>query len=188
MFSKYFFWKPGTQLQKSLAGLLRSLLYKTLEACPDLVPSVLPSKWRGAESMDWRVAAGLHITKTEIREAFHRLIAQKQLFKAHRFCFFIDGLDEFEGNHQDDYRTMTDLLQKWVAKSPEDMKLCVSSREYNVFLNAFSSTQRLRLQDLTRNDMLNYVRDKHDFSAIPNAQKYREPDIDLVEKSNGIFL
>lgn len=47
------------------------------------------------------------------------------------FCFFIDSLDEFDGN----YATIVHII-KDLAASPY-IQICLSSRPWNVFLNAF---------------------------------------------------
>lgn len=45
----HFFWSPGSKLQKSFLGFLRSLLYQILESQPALTERCIsPSKWRVA--------------------------------------------------------------------------------------------------------------------------------------------
>lgn len=75
----------------------------------------------------------LHLQNSEIREAFLRLIKYRNLYERHCFCFFIDGLDGCEVTRQEDYKAMVDLLVGWTEAAPDDLKICVSSREYNVF-------------------------------------------------------
>jgi hypothetical protein len=184
--ANFFFWKPGSVLQKSLAGLLRSLLHDTLKACPELIPEVLPKYWNQMKSMPWQVQTELHLPALEIRTAFNRLIERRSLYKKHCFCFFIDGLDEYEGTYQDDYRAMVELLCSWTEFAPADVKICVSSREYNVFMNAFSPNRRLRLQDLTQKDMTIYVQDK--LGHIPDEVDITSLVASITEKAEGIFL
>jgi hypothetical protein len=109
--ASFFFWKPGSPLQKSLAGLLRSLLHDTLKACPELIPEVLPKYWNQMKSMPWQVQTELHLPAPEVRAAFGRLIERRSLYKKHCFCFFIDGLDEYEGTYQEDCKAMVELLR-----------------------------------------------------------------------------
>jgi hypothetical protein len=83
---------------------------------------------------------------------------------------------------------MIDLIISWTKTAPEDVKICVSSREYNVFLRSFSDNRRLRLQDLTRGDMERYVRDR-----LCDVREAVEADIEslvkaVADKSSGIFL
>lgn len=184
--ASFFFWKPGSPLQKSLAGLLRSLLHDTLKACPELIPEVLPKYWNQIKSMPWQVQTELHLPAPEIRAAFGRLIERRSLYKKHCFCFFIDSLDEYEGTYQEDCKAMVELLCSWTEFAPADVKICVSSREYNVFMNAFSPDRRLRLQDLTQKDMENYVQDK--LRHIPDEANITSLVNSITEKAQGIFL
>jgi hypothetical protein len=43
--ASFFFWNSGTLEQRSQSGLLRALLYETLNAHRELVPIVLPWQW-----------------------------------------------------------------------------------------------------------------------------------------------
>ena len=43
--SSFFFWKPGTELQRSLPGLIRSFLHAVLNVVPSLIPEVFPDAW-----------------------------------------------------------------------------------------------------------------------------------------------
>jgi hypothetical protein len=43
--ASFFFWNSGTLLQRSQSGLLRALLYETLNSHRELVPIVLPWQW-----------------------------------------------------------------------------------------------------------------------------------------------
>jgi len=184
--ASFFFWKPGSPLQKSLAGLLRSLLHDTLKACPELIPEVLPKYWNQMKSMPWQVQTELYLPAPEIRAAFDRLIERRSLYKKHCFCFFIDGLDEYEGTYQEDCKAMVELLRSWTEFAPADVKICVSSREYNVFMNAFSPNRRLRLQDLTQKDMESYVQDK--LKHLPGEANITSLVNSITEKAQGIFL
>ncbi|EXJ68983.1 uncharacterized protein A1O5_07918 [Cladophialophora psammophila CBS 110553] len=160
-FAKFFFWKGSkTVEQKSLIGLVRSLLYETLNACPELIPDVLPDLWAQLKSTPWQVKTKIDLRKLQTRAAMSSLISHRNLYREHCFCFFIDGLDEFEKTPEAGYADLTKLLCSWSEAAPDDVKICVSSREDLVFMSAFSSERRFRLQDLTREDIQSYVRDK----------------------------
>lgn len=52
----------------------------------------------------------------------------------HRFCFFIDGLDEYAGNglaHEE----LAMKLKAWTAGG--DIKICTSSRPYQAYVELF---------------------------------------------------
>jgi len=184
--ANFFFWRPGTVLQKSLAGLFRSLLHDILKACPELTPKVFPELWDRVNLLPWQVQTELTLSKTEIQTAFAQLIKNRQLYQDLCFCFFIDGLDEYVGTHEEDHLHMTQLLRDWTNAAPEGVKICVSSREDNVFLNAFSGQQRIRLQDLTRADMERYIRDN--LGDIDDEKTMKSLVQNITNKAKGIFL
>ncbi|KAM0549163.1 hypothetical protein ACHAPJ_009472 [Fusarium lateritium] len=103
-----------------------------------------------------------------------------------RFCFFIDGLDEFSGNH----REVIKILER--LASTAKIKICVSSRPWNVFEDAYGgrASQSLSFQDLTRNDILNYT--KGMFQTHPNWDKYSASSDallrEITKKAQGVFL
>jgi hypothetical protein len=172
-------------MQKSLAGLIRSLLHDVLKACPYLIRQVLPDYWDRVKSTPWQTQFKLPLLSKDIREAFSRLISDPKLYNNHCFFFFIDGLDEYEGTHQEDPKTLVDLLSSWTNLAPTTVKICVSSREYNVFMNAFSNEQRISLQNLTRSDMTRYVLNK-----FRHMDQKDQTDLTkaIVENAQGIFL
>ncbi|KAJ4314655.1 hypothetical protein N0V84_008782 [Fusarium piperis] len=188
--ASFFFWKPGSELQKSLEGLFRSLLCDILTACPNLIRDTLPDYWRLAEQYPWQTQTRFNIPSSAVNSALKRVISDGRLYQDHRFCFFIDGLDEYEGTDGQDPTHLVKLLNTWVKDSRGCLKLCVSSREHNTFMNAFPKDQRLRLHELTLFDMQRYVA-----GHLQNMQSDRLSDglrSDLIssipEKADGIFL
>jgi hypothetical protein len=186
VFARFFFWRPGTELQKSLTGLFRSLLHDTLKACPKLTPKVLPELWDQMESMPWQVQQEVNLPKEMIQTAFTRLIENRGLYENSYFCFLIDGLDEYEETLQEDYKDMVKILYSWTTAAPEDVKICVSSREYNVFLNAFSAEWRLRVQGMTRADIELYVQGR--LADVDDKEGTKHLVRIITDKSDGIFL
>ena len=180
----YFFWSAGTTLQKSLEGLLRSLLYEILRHCPNLIPAVCPSRWLSADrnEMDhgrWSFE--------ECSDVMERVINQDS--SSVKFCFFVDGLDEFEGDHMEVIQTL-----KALTKAP-NIKICLSSRPWNVFKDAYGrgSGRRLALQDWNRPDIEVYVRNKLDEHIKAGSGGHRDNQVqriieEIVERSNGVFL
>ncbi|KAE8333757.1 hypothetical protein BDV39DRAFT_198669 [Aspergillus sergii] len=185
VFANFFFWKPGHELQKSIKGLLQSILHDLLAQCPELITVVFPKHWDQVYGGPSNVPSEIEFQPFEIREAFRRSIKDGALYHRSRFCFFIDGLDEYQETHQDDYKTMVELLWSWTDIAPEGVKICVSSREYNVFVNAFPPESRIRVQDLTRSDMESYVLDKLQDVDHPTKERLVSQ---IVHRASGIFL
>lgn len=86
-------------MQKSQKGLLRTLLYECLVKVPHLLPRVCPKRWALAKlfgrhhiiARDW----GWH----GLLEAMNNLALESG--KRAKFALFIDGLDEFDGDHDE---------------------------------------------------------------------------------------
>jgi len=70
-----------------------------------------------------------------------------------KYCMFIDGVDEFNGDHFE----MCHILKE-LSMCP-NFKICLSSRPLNVFEDAFGLdlSQKLYIEKLTRQDILNYA-------------------------------
>lgn len=181
----FFFWSPGSDLQKSLAGLFRSILYRILEQCPEFIPIILPEQWAGASIAPLQAQFDVTISEKEIQNAFYDLIHSKSLYRRRCFCIFIDGLDEFQATPQVDRKDLVNLLHSWADTSPA-VKLCVSSREDNVFMNAFAPERRFRLHELTKHDMRSYVTDK--LGHLPGGKSKDELIGAIPERAQGIFL
>jgi hypothetical protein len=95
-----------------------------------------------------------------MKEALELLGAQTEL----RICLFIDSLDEYEDDHDGAYMDIIALLIGMAASS--SIKICVSSRPWLVFEDAFETTPKLQLQDLTYHDIQRYTKDKKSTSTL----------------------
>ncbi|KAJ0323942.1 hypothetical protein COL5a_008058 [Colletotrichum fioriniae] len=140
----FFFWKLGSTAQKSLDGLLRALVYSILEKAPALLETVFPEQWSNASQ-----GRAFSIQSSEIESAFSSLLRQMAFFSSHKIAIFIDGLDEFDGDHE----KMIKMIRSWAESVPEDIKLCVSSREWEVFRQRLINLPGIRLQDVTSRDI-----------------------------------
>ncbi|KAL5365829.1 hypothetical protein BJX96DRAFT_19966 [Aspergillus floccosus] len=182
--ASFFFWKPGSKLQKSMDGLLRALLYETLKSSPALVPKILPEQWAAISSTPWQMHIKLELRPETIREAFDRLIDSHTENLA--ICFFIDGLDEYQQTLQEDNLSLIRRLDSWCGNKAGNIKICVSSREYNVFMNHLPNDHRIRMQDLTNKDVELYIWANIEFVECPHQARWLVNKISF--KADGIFL
>jgi len=191
--ANYFFWINGTSLQRSLQGLLRSLLYEILRQNMNITKDVLPEAWSSvsmhcdasspasfsSESLEW--------SDKILLDACQRLYAVQSTIK---FCFFIDGLDEYFSEHDKDHEYLLSILD---CLTKAGVKLCVVSRPWNVFEEAFGNdvSRKLYLEDLNRKDIELYVLGK--LTAHRNFADIDRADADdivkeIINKSHGVFL
>lgn len=181
-----FFWSSGSPLQKSLQGLLQTLLHQMLSVSGDFFAKVVQSHWdKYALDVEYNQSWSIH----ELRSAIFRFA---EVYSSEiRILVLVDGLDEFEGNNQQ-RQTNCDLLKR--LSRYENVKVCVSSRPWNVYQDSFGTYPTLTLELLTRQDIQNYV--EHVFRANHHYQKRLMSDPvtanemaqTVVDRANGVFL
>ncbi|OJD34129.1 ent-kaurene oxidase [Diplodia corticola] len=185
MLAGFFFWNPGSKMQKSHEGLIRALLHQCLTVRRDLISVVLPRRWalysllgHDSTAPDWSWG--------ELKESFEILCSYHG--KEFQLALFLDGLDEFDGTH-------VDLIQ-WAKDNIacRDIKLCVSSRPWNIFSDAFGQGHSLTMQDLTRRDIEHFVKAEFDNSpAFQDLRGIYELETnrllsEITRKAQGVFL
>ncbi|KAI0470737.1 hypothetical protein GGR56DRAFT_143317 [Xylariaceae sp. FL0804] len=185
--ASFYFWKAGTAIQRSQEGLLRTLLHQCLSQQPWLVPEVCPRRWALCKIFGHKATPGK--PKWTCRE----LLESLSDFSLHagsdfNLALLIDGLDEYDGEHDD----LLGLLRTFQDHS--GTKVCVSSRPWNVFQDAFTRNPNLRLEDLTRDDLDTYVRGRFASSAAFGEYQVvfrsRADHLvqDILDKAQGVFL
>lgn len=179
----FFFWNSGTQLQMSQKGLLRSLLYEILLKNKKLVASCFPERWEAYELFG--VSLDDHIREIELQRGMCHMI---EAWSSMKFCFFIDGLDEFEG----DASALVKFINHLAAYP--NVKLCVSSRPWPIFEDAFQNGPSLMLQDLTHPDLVKFVelsfRQNPGYAELEREEPKYAHDLieDIATKASGVFL
>ncbi|KAL2872593.1 uncharacterized protein BJX67DRAFT_376398 [Aspergillus lucknowensis] len=177
--ASYFFWAAGTPLQRSQEGLLRTILFQVLRKYPGLISVVCPDRWDaqgGSYPDSWQYG--------ELKRTLDAVAKETLLHTC--FCFFVDGMDEFPG----DQRALVQLM-KDVAVSPS-IKLCISSRPWNVFINAFEGrVPQLKLETLTKGDIQKYVEDKLNSALLSGGhdpEEQRQIVIQIASRARGVCL
>lgn len=182
----FFFWSSGTEMQKSHEGLLRSLLFRALAQFPSLIPVCFPYQW----SSYYKDQKHTHFpwTKADLLQALSLLIRQTTI--SARFCFFVDGLDEYSGEYEELIHLLCDI-----AETSQNFKICLSSRPWNVFQTAFrvKNYPRLFMEHLTQHDIRLYVQNTLAENTLYQnfLSKVKECDdfvTEVVERANGVFL
>jgi hypothetical protein len=183
----FFFWMSGFREQRSYTGLLRSLLYQVLRRRPDIIRQIFPDEWKQGNSNPKRFGLNFSWKSSALKDAFKRWVGL--ISGSSKLCFFIDGLDEYEGDHEE----MAEFFRE-VSSDTTDIKFCLSSRPWIVFDDAFEGVPSLRLQDLTFADIQAYVSDKlADHRRMRQLAK-ANPELasrltdEIVTKASGVFL
>lgn len=173
-------------MQRSFEGLYRAVLWEILKVCPQLIPEVFPSRWKDPNTKDDRIHH-LPLSDSEIRQALERL--RKALDSSHALCLFIDGLDEYNGDHW----KLGHELASWKS---DHVKICVSARPYNAFDQTLplDTSRHFRLQDLNQEDIMHYVQatlsEDQRFGELRAQDDYAAEETirSLTGRSDGVFL
>ncbi|PMD31786.1 hypothetical protein L207DRAFT_500844 [Hyaloscypha variabilis F] len=187
--ASFYFWRSDRQkLQMSLEGLYRSILFGVLRKCPHLIPELFPDQWRTMSTQ----AANMSFEKDlfrpiKIKEAFEMLMKNPIKSEKFAFCFFIDGLDEYEADPFE-HKILARHLRDWSLKS--NIKMCVSSRPEIEFLDIFRKDHRINLHELTARDIHRSSQEMFEQDeSFPKVKGiYLELLTDLVDMAEGVFL
>ncbi|KAI1096763.1 hypothetical protein F5B19DRAFT_4577 [Rostrohypoxylon terebratum] len=178
----FFFWNSGTAMQMSKIGLLRSLLHQTISKFPNEIPALFAARWQyqelfGHDDRPW--------SWPELSQAFSRLVSDQ----TKTFFFLIDGLDEFGGDCDE---LANYLLQ--ALRLGSNLKLCVASRPWLVFEDAFKLQPSLRVEHLTIADIQLFTSER----LMANTMFARLQDLypmsakvlmeEVSQKASGVFL
>lgn len=184
----HYFYTAGTHLQKSCEGLLRALLFEVLLKRPALMETTVPERYQNATRKSIKLFNEFQPwAMPELLQSLRRLADSPK--KPTHFCFFVDGLDEYEGNSQEVIKVLDQL-----ASSP-NIKMCIASRPWNVFEDAYGRNRagRIYLQDLTQRDIRIYTTrmlQEHPKWTLFSRQNNSHEDLitAITSRAQGVFL
>ncbi|KAB8356624.1 hypothetical protein FH972_024201 [Carpinus fangiana] len=174
----FFMWYTGNDIDRSQAGLLRSLLLEVFLALPEL-RSIITQTVKMIPNNGWSLDELVLMFESAVSSAADTA----------SFCFFIDGLDEYDGS-------MRDISDNIVRLSEyANVKFCISSRPWTVFEAQFGQQKRrtLALHEHTYEDIEMYAesilgRDHIFEDLVQRNARHNRILTKLVEKAQGVFL
>ncbi|KAF3073827.1 hypothetical protein CFAM422_004410 [Trichoderma lentiforme] len=172
----FYFWNQGFEMQKSQNGLLQSILYQILRITPSIATQVCPSRLSYER---WQI--------NELKATLKLVLEQKNVRA--KFCFFIDGLDEYNGDEED----LVQILEFFVGNP--NVKICVSSRPRIVLDESFQQRRHtLIIQNFTAKDMRTYVTQKLEpnakFKKLQTSSPFACSEIitQIASQAKGVWL
>lgn len=180
--ANFYFWAAGSSMQRSREGLYRTLLYQLLQQHTQAIPGSSPDRWEALCLFgDAKDTFTEHELQSMLRNCFGQL-------KDTDVCLFIDGLDEFSGHHDDLVRFFSNLIEDY------PVRLCLSSRPWDIFEEAFQDKPSLHIHELTHGDIEAYVTSQFENSPSFVALQSRDrPYTDhlvqeILRRAQGVFL
>jgi len=202
----YFFFDRGDKDQKSREGMLRSILYQVLNPQRDLIPKVFNKFFTNKLPLSQEFT-----TWTNLSNAF---VSMLDHLCNSKICLFLDGLDEYriidrldqyteermdliyDGTNEDEawgrstwitegHREIVRFLRQ--IKNRDNMKVCFSSRELNVFEQEFRNFPRLQVHEHTAESIAHYCKGRLTEEA-PDLMDRSEFVSSITGKSSGVFL
>lgn len=170
-----YLWHPGIEIQRNQEGMLREILLQMVQSFPDTV------KFLPRFQLDT-----LHLqrpdpwSKEELINSIQTIL--KETNETATYCLFIDGLDEYEGEHS---RLIAIIRSFW---NHSNVKVCIYSRSWNVFCNAFEHLDhKIRLHELTRTDIYTYIETELG-SVLDQNSHAVELMSSIADKAQGVFF
>lgn len=193
---EHFIWLVGQPIQRSMRGILLSLLYQFVrQLYYPHISKVVYDQPQFQEAMHLLFVSGSKTADKESPPDWSYEELQAGLMAVlhaspKMVCIFLDGLDEVESELLSPIpKPVLDLVDKLCALP--GVKVCVSSRPEPAFRVRFSSCRQLALQNLIRDDIMKYVID-HVRPCVPYASGTEEEVYMLARKlwkcSDGVFL
>ncbi|ETS75351.1 hypothetical protein PFICI_12295 [Pestalotiopsis fici W106-1] len=189
--ASFFFHHRGSVLQKSIDGLLRSILAQILRQQPrladifnsaieELVSVSFPLKEQALktklQSHAWK--------QSELWKMLCQILGQK-LVKLD-ICFFFDALDEYDGTPDVIKEFLSDLNQA-SSSGLTNLKICFSSRSWESFKISFSKHTNFSIHEHTTNDIQAYCyQTLESLEAVAELLGPLVPEI--TETASGVFL
>ncbi|KAL8752393.1 MAG: hypothetical protein Q9199_005772 [Rusavskia elegans] len=182
----FFFKDLGTELQKSVTGLLRSIIWQITRYWPGMIDPVLRRYGQSTGQLHSSSILTLLPTWTDRRllQILKDFIKEKPA--AVSLCAFIDGLDE----HNGDKEPLFEVIH--LLSSASGCKVCVSSRPDQAFPREFQGYPQCQVQDLNKKDIERMAIEK----LKPCLEKNKPTETEainklvkeLIEKAEGVFL
>ena len=181
----FYFWNSGTEKQMDQEGLFRRLLHQALSKHPGLASTVFRDRLKSYMLLGDTAMWHQPWTRLELLRLVRLLV--KTAATTMNIALFIDGLDEFHG-------PPLELIELISTLKGPNTKICVSSRSWPVYEDAFAQQPSVRMEDLTDNDICEYVTSKLGQTAGFKALRGLDSDNadsllrDIIQKAQGVFL
>ncbi|KAI1415372.1 hypothetical protein F5Y13DRAFT_196709 [Hypoxylon sp. FL1857] len=211
----YFIFERGSNDQKSREGMLRSILYQVLSTRRELVPKVF-SQWHIFDDRfplegEYLLVRGGLVEFANLKKAFASMLDHLQ---DSNLFLFLDGLDEYrmvkrtneyteeqldliyDGDNEDEawgrsiwitdgHKEIANFLHS--LKTRKNVKVCLSSRELNIFEHEFRTFPRIKVHEHSAQSIVRYCEGRltEEAPELVDLPKFAQA---ITRRSCGVFL
>lgn len=186
----FFFHDRGSDVQKSLSGMLQGIIHQILRQAEKLIVIVLPFYATLARAQRTKLPIW---DKETLESALVAITNQRNI--SIRLCLFLDALDE----HGGDNGQLANMILKLTSNADNDrvkLKVCLASRSWTVFESHFGSCPGFAIHDHTEHDIQSYTTSKLRQSLGAGAvtqgsnslQRIEALAAHVTEKAQGVFI
>ncbi|KAI9685622.1 MAG: hypothetical protein M1822_004480 [Bathelium mastoideum] len=186
----YFFHDRGVGSQKSLAGMLRELLFQLLKEEPRLLKHVA-AVWRDillyqkTTTPEWDTQA--------LKDAFEAIFRQCGFYLD--LLVFLDALDEHDTTTGDSNEELVSLVKTLAERAKAsnfvNLKVCLASRDWNIFKDSFVSYPGFAIHEHTGHDIYTYANAElslHFTETMGNARELDPLLSQITANASGVFI
>ena len=179
----FFFNSKGDELEHSLSGLFRSLIYQLCSKAPIFLQSL-------QEIWDAKIKTGCFMTsqaiswyEAELKTAFQKIVLQQSNSKV---LIFVDALDECDSSRVRDLAYFWRGITKSAFALGMNLKVCLSSRHSPSV--TVSDCPEIVMEQHNSHDISTYLKQRIEVGiGIQNAQ-WQLLEEKITERSDGMFL
>lgn len=183
----FFFHDRGSNMQKSLVGMLQEVVGSLLRQLPQLFPFVEPEFRKLIKAQ--RTKCPVWDLET-LRSALFAVVEQRRYLI--RIALFLDALDEHAGDNDE----LAHILKETSQKADNDrvvVKICLASRSWSVFEHHFRGYLGLTIHEHTESDVYTYTKDRlkasiHGFPDLLNLGNLEALTKQITTKALGVFI
>ena len=189
----FFFHDRGSQVQKSLPGFVREILFQLLKQSRALFSLIYPHirhLFTPGNARQTRKFLHEELTPRHICEIL--ALIENDIPARLNVCIFIDALDEHDGNHRDLLMTIRSLVDLQ-RNSNFHIRVCLASRPEIIFRAEYGSCPGFAIHERTSNDIGLYVKDRLGAAAGQDWLRDSKNDLEslaktIIEMAKGVFL
>ncbi|KAI1089173.1 hypothetical protein F5B19DRAFT_495704 [Rostrohypoxylon terebratum] len=210
----HFFYDRGDDDQKSRNGMLRSILYQILRTRHDLIRECFSGLFHEGNLKNIKINKGISSEIFDWSYLSAMFTKVLQYLQDSKVCLFLDGLDEYrmverrktyteeeldliyDGENEDEAWGRSSWItdgHREIARfmrhlgTSHGVKICLSSRELNVFEDEFRDFPRIRVHEHTTESIIQYCQNNLT-RAAPDLDNLTNFISSITEKSCGVFL